>query len=43
MCFRHQYTRLSYALGGFLECYKYGLAKLSGRIFHAVNPPCVVW
>ena len=43
MCFRHHYTRLSYALGGFLDCYKYGLAKLYGRIFHDVNPPCVVW
>ena len=43
ICFRHHYTRLSYALGGFLDCYKYGLAKLNGRIFHGVNPPCVVW
>ena len=43
MCFRHHYTKLSYGLGGFLGCYKYGLAKLNGRLSHAVNPPCATW
>jgi RNA-directed DNA polymerase len=35
ICFRHHYTKLSFRLGGFLECYKYGLTKLTGRISYA--------
>jgi group II intron maturase len=41
MCFRHHYTKLSFRMGGSLECYRYGLTKLTGRISH-VRPSIAV-